>query len=233
MKKKINLDDYFYSTRYALFYFDIQIKKLEITKEALLKDLDIPYISYRRSKEDDTNVGKKIILKLEKHFSMSPLDIERQEEYEDILNKVLIRFYYRGDDLKEFEPILEKYIEENNFLKPIFQLFALLIRLVSNKYIGRVAENEVTNFQELLSYKKHYYVSPFIELLVMLEVSFSGNRLIEFDKDIYFAEEMRGLIYYSYSANAYLAKKYDLCLYYARECKEYLIKDSNYKRMVT
>lgn len=233
MKKQINLEQYFSSTQYALFYFDIQIKKLNITKDALLKDLGIPYISYRRSKESDTSVGKRIIFKLEKYFDMNPLDSEKQQEYEDILNKVLIRFYYRGDDLNEFEPVLKKYIEENNYLKPIFQLFALLIRLVSNKYIEKVAQKEFTNFQELLSYKKHYYISPFTELLVMLEVSFSGNKLINFDKDIYFAEEMRGLIYYSYSANAYLAKKYDLCLYYAKECKEYLIIDSNYKRMIT
>lgn len=107
------------------------------------------------------------------------------------------------------------------------------MRLVSSKSIEVVAKDEYANFQELLSYKKHYLISPFAELLVMLEVSFTGSKLIGFDKDIYFTEEMRGLIYYSYSANAYLAKKYDLCLYYAKECKEYLIKDSNYKRMIT
>lgn len=107
MKKQINLDHYFYCTQYALFYFDIQIKKLKITKEALLKELDIPYMSYRRSKEDDTNIGRKIILKLEKYFCMNPLDLERQGEYEDILGKVLIRFYYRCDDLNEFEPVLK------------------------------------------------------------------------------------------------------------------------------
>lgn len=233
MRKQINLDDYFYSTKYALYYFDIQIKKLEITKEALLKELDIPYTSYRRSKEKTTNIGKQIISKLEKYFHMNPLKREKQEEYENILNKVLTRFYYRWESLNEFEPILEEYIKENNYLKPVFQLFALLVRLVSSNSIEAIAIKENTNFQELLFYKKRYFISPFVDVLVMLEISFSGNKLMEFDKDIHFSEDMKGLIYYSYSTNAYLAKKYDLCLYYAQECREYLIKDSNYKRVIT
>lgn len=233
MRKQINLDDYFHSTKYALHYFDLQIKKLEITKEALLKELDIPYTSYRRSRVEPTNIGKQIISKLEKYFQMNPLKRERQEEYEETLSRVLNRFYYRGESLNEFEPVLEEFIKENNYLKPIFQLFALLVRLVSSDSIEAIAIKENANFQELLSYKRRYFISPFTEVLVLLEISFSGNKLMEFDKDIHFSEDMKGLIYYSYSTNAYLAKKYDLCLYYAGECKEYLIKDSNYKRVVT
>ncbi|MDE7263696.1 MAG: hypothetical protein K2N64_03435 [Anaeroplasmataceae bacterium] len=233
MKKNIKLDDYFCCTRYALFYFDIQIKKLYITKEALLKELSIPYMSYRRSKEENTNIGKKIIYKLEQYFKMNSVNSSKKVEYEDLLNQILTRFYYRGENLQEFEPVLEKCIEENTYMKPIFQLFALLIRMASNKSIESIAQEEYACFQELLPYKKHYYISPFVELLVMLEISFSGDRLIEFDKDIYFSEEMKGLVYYSYNANAYLAKRFDLCLYYAKECKSYLIKDSNYKRIIT
>lgn len=233
MKKNMKLDNYFYQTKYALFYFDIQIKKLEITKAALLKELDIPYMSYRRSKEGNTNIGKKIIQKLEHYFKMNALCLDKKEEYENTLNQILTRFYYRGENLKEFEPILEAYLKENNYLKPIFQLFALLIRMQSNKSIESIAQEEYLCFEELLSYKKKYFISPFVELLVMLEISFSGDKLIEFDKDIYFSEEMKGLVYYSYNANAYLAKRYDLCLYYAQECKSYLIQDSNYKRIIT
>ena len=41
MKNIYNLDSYFDSIKYHIYFFDVQIKKSSVTKEALLHDLDI------------------------------------------------------------------------------------------------------------------------------------------------------------------------------------------------
>src|SRR5574344_1691086 len=167
MKKIITLDEYFNNTKYGLFFFDVEIKRSGITKEALLSDLEIPYMSYRRSREENTIVGKSIIAKLENYFSINSLDINRKEEYETVLNKIFNRFYYRGDNLEEFAPIIAEYIQENNILQPIFILFLLLINLVSPKSPQVIIEEQATVFNELYLFKKNYYISPFAELYVL------------------------------------------------------------------
>ena len=67
---------------------------------------------------------------MEKHFNINTIDYSKKEEYEYTLNDLINRFYYRSDNLHELEPIINKYIEENNYLKPLFLLMILLIRLV-------------------------------------------------------------------------------------------------------
>ncbi len=232
MRKTYSMQPYFQDLRYMIYFYDILIKRSSITKEGLFKDLEIPYMSYTRAVDYDSSAGRIVINKLNNYFNIKELDYSKQKQYEDTLNSLLYRFYYRGDDLNGFEPILLEYIEDNNYLRPLFQLLLLLINLVSMKSPEVVIQEKQELFKELKQYKGTYFTSPFAEIFTIVEVLFSGKELIEFDKEIPFADNMRGLLYNVYSSNAYLSKKYDLCLYYTRECRDYLLRDHNYKRMV-
>lgn len=233
MRKTYSMQSYFKDLKYMVYFYDILIKQSEITKEALFKDLKISYMSYSRAVDNDSNAGREIINKLNNYFNITPLDYKKQNEYEVTLNAIIYRFYYRGNDLNEFEPILLEYIEENNYLKPLFLLLLLLINLVSNKSPQVLIKEKYELFNELKKYKGSYFTSPFAEMFTIIEILFSGKELIEFDKEIPFADNMRGLLYNVYASNAYLSKRYDLCLYYARECKEHLLLDHNYKRLLS
>ena len=231
MRKTYSMQPYFQDLKYMIYFYDILIKRSSITKEGLFKDLEIPYMSYTRAMDTDTIGGRNIINKLNEYFKINPLDYSKQDEYEELLNSIMYRFYYRGDDLNEFEPKLLKYIDENNYLRPLFLLLLLLINLVAVKEPLVIINQKKELYEELKHYKGKFFTSPFAEIFTIIEIFFSGRELIEFDKEIPFSDNMRGLLYYLYCVNAYASQKYDLCLYYARECKDYMIRDNNFKRI--
>lgn len=232
MKNIFSINLYFSSLKYMVYFYDILIKNNSTTKESLFKELDISYMSYTRAIEYDSNAGRKIIKKLEKYFNINELDYSKENEYEDVVNSIISRFYYRGDNLEEFVPILIKYIDENNYLKPIFLLLKLLINLSSNKSPEILLEENIELFHILRDYKKKYFTSPFIEIYKIIEISFNGDVLMDFDYETSYNENMFGLIYNAYSTNAYLSKNYNLCLYYAKEARDYFLRDYNFMRVI-
>lgn len=231
MKKIYSMDPYFNSLKYMIAFYDVLIKEKGFTKEGLFDELNISYTSYTRAKEKDTTSSRIIIDKLNKYFNINELDYSKQDEYEETLNKVLNRFYYHGENILEFEPLILKYIDDNNYLKPVFLLMLLLIKSAVLKYPHGIFEDNEELYHELTRYKNTYYVSPFLEIYTILDIFYSKHEYKEFDKEVVFKDNMKGLIYHAYCTNAYLAGKYDLCLYYARECKDQLIKDCNYNRL--
>lgn len=232
MKNIYNLDSYFDSIKYHIYFFDVLIKKSSITKEALLHDLDIAYMTYKRAKEADSNAGYKLVSKLDYYFNVNPIDCSKKEEYECTLNLLINKFYYRSNNLHDLEPIISKYIDENNYLKPLFLLMMLLIKLVKVKDPRTAIDENKELYCELKLYANKYFVSPFSEMYTIVEILYSGTKLYEIDFSKNIAENMRGLLYNSCAVNAFISKNYSLCLYYSEECCKYLIKEHNYSRLV-
>ena len=232
MKKTYNMDYYFMNDKYKISYFDILISNTNLTKEAILNDLGISYMSYNRAKKNDTKGSLQLINKLSNYFNIKNVNLKKQNEYEELLNSIIYKFYYRSYNLKEFEPILIEYINENTFLQPLFRLLLLLVRIVQLKSPHYILEEIKDEYEWLSQFKHSYFVSPFSEIFIIIEVLYSYDKLKEFDKEVVFSDGMRGLIYNVYTTNAYLSKKYDLCLYYARECRDYLIRDNNFERVI-
>ena len=232
MKNIYNLDLYFNSIKYHIYYFDVLIKKTYITKEALLKELDIPYMTYKRAKEYDSKAGFKMVNKLDDYFNICPLDDSKKLEYEETLNNLINRFYYRSANIRELEPKIAEYISENNYLKPLFMLMQLVVKLVKVKNLKKLLEENKEVFEELKLYAKKYFVSPFIELFTFVEILYYENKPydVEFNKNI--SEDMKGVLYNGFAANAILSQNYGLCLHYCNECRNHLIKDHNYGRLI-
>ena len=108
----------------------------------------------------------------------------------------------------------------------------LLIKLVKVKNPKKVLEENKEVFEELRLYTKGFFVSPFIELFTFVEILYYENKPydIEINKNI--SENMKGVLYNGFAVNAVLSKNYSLCLYYCNECRNYLIKDHNYNRLI-
>lgn len=233
MQKIYSLSPYFNTIKYMVYYYDVRIKQLNITKEALFDELSISHMTYKRAKEFDSNAGREMISKLNKYFGVNDIDCCKQSEYEKIVNQTIHRFYYRGENLGEFIPLLDSCIEDNNYLRPLFLLLKILINLVSLRSPKVVLEENKQMYTEIKKYNTEYLLSPFIELFLIVDITYNGNKIYDFNNNIDLDDNMKGLVYKAYCTNAYMAGKYDLCLYYAKECKEYFLKDSNYKRLVS
>ena len=87
-------------------------------------------------------------------------------------------------------------------------------------------------FSELKLYTKNFFVSPFIEMFTIVEILYNGDKLYEIDFNKNTSENMKGMLYNGCAANAFISKKYSLCLYYCTECRNYLVKDYNFNRLV-
>ena len=64
MQKTYSIDSYFKDLKYMIYFYDVIIKNSNMTKENLFTELEIPYMSYIRAKEDNTNAGRNVIAKL-------------------------------------------------------------------------------------------------------------------------------------------------------------------------
>lgn len=232
MQKIYSLTPYFNTIKYMVYYYDVRIKQLNITKEALFNELSISHMTYKRAKEFDSNSGREMTLKLNKYFGINDIDYKKQDEYERIVNQVIHRFYYRGENLGEFLPLLDSCIEDNNYLKPLFLLLKVLINFTTIKNPPILLYENKDIYEEVKKYNTQYLISPFKEIFILIDILYSRNKVYEFDTEVEIADTMKGLIYNSYCTNAFMAGKYDLCLYYASESKKYLEDDFNYNRLI-
>lgn len=83
----LNTKNLFDATIFSRFkihdlFYDILIKRSNITKEGLFKDLEIPYMSYTRAVDSDSSAGRNVINKLNNYYNIKELDYSIQSEYE-------------------------------------------------------------------------------------------------------------------------------------------------------
>lgn len=233
MKTLFNLEEYFYEDKYGIYFYDVLIKNSNYTREAILDELKIAYMSYSRAKIYNSKTSRLIIEKLNKKFKINELIIEKKQDYEQVLNSVIYKFYYKGEELNKYIPILNSYIADNNYLKPLFELLKLLIEISYVKSPQETYEEKKELISYLKKFNKYYFKSPFKEIFKIIELIFSGNKLVELDYTVDLSDNMKGLLYNAYISNAYLSKNYELCLYYIEECKKVLIAERNYKRLLS
>ena len=140
----ISLSDYFNSTQKYYYFFDGLFNNLEESKRDILDSLNIPDSTYRTNRQ-------KIVAKnnnhhiLTKYFNYSTLDLNNQKAYENTLSRILNYIYFRKTDkIIESRKLLEEYIKDNNYLKPIFTVIKILIDIrdnccITNNYVSKQA----------------------------------------------------------------------------------------------
>lgn len=230
MKLETNLSKYYINSTKTITFYAIEMKKTQFTISGILEKLDISYMAYKRAKENYTNASVLIEKKLEAFLGYNSLDEKKIVKYEQIINEIIVKSYYRTDDTQKYLATLDLYIADNNYLKPIFELLKICIFLNSNIPFKILKEKYGEALLSLAKYKDEYFITPFKEIYILIENIFSSKIVLHND---HVEESLKGLVYYSYTCNAYNNKDFSLALYYSDVARKYLINDYNFNRYIT
>ena len=230
MKLETNLSKYYINSTKPITFYAIEMKKTPFTISAILEKLDISYMAYKRAKENYSNASVLIGKKLEAFLGYNSLDKNKIVEYEQIVNEIIVKSYYRTDDTQKYLTTLDLYIADNNYLKPIFELLKICIFLNSNVPFKVLKEKYGEALLSLAKYKDDYFITPFKEIYILIENVFSSKIVLHND---HIDDSLKGLVYYSYTCNAYNNKDFSLALYYSDVARKYLINDYNFNRYIS
>lgn len=230
MKLETNLSKYYINSTKTITFYAIEMKKTQFTISGILEKLDISYMAYKRAKENYTNASVLIEKKLEAFLGYNSLDEKNIVKYEQTINEIIVKSYYRTDDTQKYLATLDLYIADNNYLKPIFELLKICIFLNSNIPFKILKEKYGEALLSLAKYKDKYFITPFKEIYILIENIFSSKIVLHND---HVEESLKGLVYYSYTCNAYNNKDFSLALYYSDVARKYLINDYNFNRYIT
>lgn len=230
MKLETNLSKYYINSTKPITFYAIEMKKTPFTISAILEKNDISYMAYKRAKENYTNASVLIEKKLEAFLGYNSLDKNKIVEYEQIVNDIIVKSYYRTDDTQKYLATLDLYIADNNYLKPIFELLKICIFLNTNVPFKVLREKYGEALLSLAKYKDEYFITPFKEIYILIENVFSSKIILHND---HVDDSLKGLVYYSYTCNAYNNKDFSLALYYSDAARKYLINDYNFNRYIS
>lgn len=230
MKLETNLSKYYINSTKTITFYAIEMKKTQFTISGILEKLDISYMAYKRAKENYTNASVLIEKKLEAFLGYNSLDEKKIVKYEQTINEIIVKSYYRTDDTQKYLATLDLYIADNNYLKPIFELLKICIFLNTNIPFKILKEKYGEALLSLAKYKDEYFITPFKGIYILIENIFSSKIVLHND---HVEESLKGLVYYSYTCNAYNNKDFSLALYYSDVARKYLINDYNFNRYIT
>lgn len=228
--KKITLYDY-NQTVLFMHMFDVLISEKAVVqnvkKEALLKDLDINPSSFRRSRNDEKNVGKVIISKLSKYFGLKMIDHDYLQFLSKIINDIYLDVNYRIDS--KFDFYLEKLNElsiEKTIMFPVVDLFVLFLNVFAFTDLETMIEKHRESFKNLSKYQL-FFNNDLLSIYKMLELVFCKK----LTSDLIF--KCSDGISYSIIANRFcLEGNYVESVNYSRKAKEIFIQENNLKRIL-
>lgn len=230
MKLETNLSKYYINSTKPITFYAIEMKKTQFTISGILEKLDISYMAYKRAKENYTNASVLIEKRLEAFLGYNSLDEKKIVKYEQTINEIIVKSYYRTDNTQKYLATLDLYIADNNYLKPIFELLKICIFLNTNIPFKILKEKYGEALLSLAKYKDEYFITHFKEIYILIENIFSSKIVLHND---HVEESLKGLVYYSYTCNAYNNKDFSLALYYSDVARKYLINDYNFNRYIT
>ncbi len=153
-----DLTEYFVQTKKYYYFFDGLFILEKRLKKDILEELNIPDSTYRTNRLKVFTKNKNHIHLLE-YFNYKVVE-GSQALYEKCLVKIFNAVYYREtNELIVLKEELEGYILENNYLKPVFILFKLLIAItITSNYQILLQENK--KFLDYLNlFPKDYFTS--------------------------------------------------------------------------
>ena len=239
MIKKFKLDDYYNNYRYSILFFDPLIKEkvneLGTTIDEYLEEFYITPSSYRRVRSKNQPVGKEITSILLKEYNINPLDINKKDKYENLLQKIYDFSYYRLDGILDFENDVDEYINDNNILKPIFVLFKLLInchKVTENYSKEEIQEQNKELYSKVSKFNNGYYMGSFIDLLFIIEVLYFRQKMdLEYANSLLTNSEIKGMVSFAISSRFMMNADYSSATYFSKKCEKYLVDDYNYNRL--
>lgn len=222
---EFNLEVYKGSSQYICF-FDVYIKNQLINKEAFLIDEGITPSSYRRAKDNEQNIGKKIVAKLATRFNLNVPPVELITELEAFLNRVYYNMDYKildtyDEDMKYIEDVESK----NYIVFPVVKLIKLLLGINAPTYTTDTIEKYQPLYEEVKQYKV-FYTAELLKIYELFEISFEDKLLAKAK----FKQYDNDMAYFILASKCHSKKQYVESLYFANKSKTISFERGNFKR---
>lgn len=217
-------------TRVYFDFFNIYLKKQNITREEIFSILIINNSSYRRCRESEQKVGKQILKQLAEYFEfIIPNDIiidELQEKINQIYHKMYYKIY---DTYEEDQKYIDALLGQNILLLPIVKLIKLYLVVNSTKSVVDVK----TEYKEMFEDVKSYLDMFTYELREIYEILnlFFGDEIVL--NENWNQDYKNAMSYQIVASKCYFEKKYIEAIFFSKCSLEILLNDMNYKRIIT
>ena len=219
-----SLEEYFERTPKYYHFFDglfVYEKKL---KKDVLKEIDVYENSYRveRTRPLVNNANKKLILD---YFKYNDVDHESRLKYEICISKIYYCSYYlKLDVLRELLKEIDTYINEKNYLRPLFTLFKIFGTIPFYNDFEEVKDlfTEEINYLKSFARTKNFSEElAYLYKVVLLHFEKNTN-MLELDEYSNIYRELRWFDY-TIRANYYYFKDkdFDSLMYYNAALEEY------------
>lgn len=223
------LDNYFKKTNKYYYFFDGMFKYKNILKKEILIDLKIPASTYRLNRIID-NAKNDNHISLLKYFNVDTLDTNIQLKYEMLLSRLYMAIYYKYD-IQECYDKLEEYINQNNYLKPIFVLFRILYKMNSNKSYINIMEEIKEDVDYIFCFPREYFENELEPIFLNVLLFTKKSNVAIYDKTCYSKyPNFLWMYYHIMGTNAYTNKDYSKAILFYEEASKLYFKDSNVKR---
>lgn len=224
---KVNLQDYKGSKIYFQL-FDVLLKDIPIKKEDYLIEHDINPSSYRLARKIEQNVGKTIIEKLASIYNYKVPTEKEIDEIEYNFNLIYEDMYYKiYNNYDKYIKYIDELEEKNYIIFPIINLFKIFLNCNNNLgYEKQIIDNE--NLFNNLSKYKIFLNNSLIEIYTIFEIVYQ-----KVDVSFYLLKHYdNALVYFMLASKSLGELKYAECIYFINICKEILIKENNYRRLI-
>lgn len=173
-KDIFKLSSYYIASNKYYYFFDGMFKIKNLSKLETLDGLAIPSSTYRTNR-------KSSILKNDNHKTLLEFfevndNLRKINEYENVMSELFSFLYYKhsGTEVLESRKWIDKFINDENYLKPIFILFRILTNIIMHKEINKILEVISIDIDYLSKFPSEYFIDDFGALYNIL-MYFAGK----------------------------------------------------------
>lgn len=204
-KYKISLKAYLNLTQKYYYFFDGFIKMNKLKKIDVLNENGISFSSYKYSRGIDIASNNNHLLLL-KYFKISRINDNYVEYAEKILTDIYFSIYYKRDYLYDSHMnTINKLINDNNYLKPIFVVFKVLLVMNSDKAYDTICEliDEDMKYLSFIPINYFYNELKYYYELILLYVKKINNITFDFTAEaknhniLWMYYHIKGTFYYT------------------------------------
>lgn len=167
-KDIFKLEDYYIPTNKYYYFLDGMFKIKNESKLETLESLKVPSSTYRTNRKSSVLKNDNHVKILE-YFEVSN-NLQNIAVYEKTLSELFSLIYYKHahEDITKYKNKIDSFINEENYLKPIFMLFRILINITMHKDINQILESISLDVKYVSQFPEEYYVNDFKALYNIL-----------------------------------------------------------------
>lgn len=232
-KDIFKLTTYYSETNKYYYFFDGMFKIRNLSKLETLDGLNIPSSTYRINRKNSLlkNDNHKAILNF---FNVNE-NLKDMIKCEKTLSELFSCLYFKQSEEKilEYKKQIDIYILDDNYLKPIFMLFRILIKIIMTKDIVNVLDNIKLDVDYISKFPGEYYENDFKVLfnIIMYFAHKSDDYLKDYEIDAKYPY-LTWLYYHLRGSFNYYNHNYSEAIIYYKNAIKCYLNDLNVSRIL-